>query len=69
MNLSNDTLKMEIVSRLVKEGHIDFNEALKLLELEKDFLQIPITYPSKGLPPWPDPLLPLYPITYHATNP
>lgn len=58
MNISNDPAKMEIVSRLIKEGVIDFVEAMKLLEKEVEFTAVPISYPSTGLPPWSDPYNP-----------
>jgi hypothetical protein len=51
--LSNDPVRMEIVSRLVKEGAIDFAEAIKLLEVEveKEIVTVPLTNP------FPDPFL------------
>lgn len=41
MELSNDQSKMDIVARLVKEGAIDFNEAIKLLQVETTYLPNP----------------------------
>ena len=43
--LTDDKEKMEIVSKLVKEGTIDFSEAIKLLEedVEKEYVYIPNT--------------------------
>ena len=35
MNLSNNEKKMEIVSRLIKDGAIDFLEALELLKSDE----------------------------------
>ena len=34
--LTTDQSKIDLVSRLVKEGHIDFAEALKLIEVENE---------------------------------
>jgi hypothetical protein len=44
--LTNDQNRIDLVARLVKEGAIDFNEAIKLLEVEveKEYISYP-TYP------------------------
>lgn len=56
-NLTSDQSKIDLVARLVKEGHIDFVEAIKLLEVqvEKEYIYYPAypnypTYPS--YPTW-----------------
>jgi hypothetical protein len=52
--LTNDQSKIDLVAKLVKEGSIDFAEAIKLLEveIEKEFITIPFT----GYPIYPNPL-------------
>lgn len=37
--------KMELISRLVKDGSIDFVEALQLLETEKEYIYMNNPYP------------------------
>ena len=63
--LTTDQSKIDLVSRLVKEGHIDFAEALKLIEVEVEekivYKEDPFKFPLRrldgvGLPPWPNPL-------------
>jgi hypothetical protein len=58
MNLTDNKEKIEIVSRLVKEGAIDFTEAVKLLELEKEFVVTPLP----PLQPWDNQFPPLGPL-------
>lgn len=55
MNISDNSKKMEIISRLIADGAIDFEEALILLEKETEFYFQPgdpaLTFPS--YPQWP----------------
>lgn len=60
MQLSDNTEKMQIVERLVKEGAIDFTEAIKLLEKEPEFISMPV-YPQPPFQPF-QPFQPLTPI-------
>lgn len=63
--VTEDPTKMELVSKLVKDGAIDLSDALKLLEVEaeKEFVYVPfIQLPSYVQPPFtiiPNPLPPL----------
>jgi len=36
--------KIEILSRLVKDGHVTFEEGVALLETEKEYVYVPQTY-------------------------
>jgi hypothetical protein len=56
--LTNDQSKIDLVAKLVKEGSIDFVEAIKLLEveIEKEYITIPFT----GYPIYPNPLDPTW---------
>lgn len=56
--ITTDEKKMQLVERLVKEGVIDFTEAIMLLEVETvtEFVEKPFSNPFQrigtGLPPW-----------------
>lgn len=41
--ITDDQSKIELVAHLVKEGHIDFTDAIKLLEVEYEYVytQVP----------------------------
>lgn len=65
----NNEEKIQIINRLVKEGAIDFIEALKLLETEKETVYIPYQNPFPQ--PWAEPYIPMWPdptYTTHDTN-
>jgi hypothetical protein len=53
MELSNDQAKMDLVARLVKDGAIDFMEAVKLLETEKTVVYLPN---NSTTIPWVNPM-------------
>lgn len=65
--ITEDQSKLDLVARLVKDGAIDFSEAIKLLEVETEIQTVNI--PTV----WPQPLDPGYPpygwptITYANT--
>lgn len=68
-------MKKEIVKRLIEAGHIDFDEALILMETEKQIVYLPRT-DSPLSPPWQpfvgSPIQPFSgnpnPYTYTADN-
>jgi hypothetical protein len=60
MNISENDKKMQLVSRLVREGAIDFEEALLLLEKELEWASPPFL-PYPVYPGTDYPSLPLYP--------
>lgn len=59
--LTSDQSKIDLVAKLVKEGAIDFNEAIHLLEveIEKEYITVPYYDWQKPLTPltpyWPYP--------------
>ena len=67
MNLTDDKKKMEIISRLVKDGSIDFAEAVELLKKDIQDSVIPWVCPNNPIIPlpynqWPYPfVIPTYP--------
>ncbi len=80
MKLTDDQSLIDIVDRLVKEGSIDFKEAIKLLEVKESVVYMPMlqpitqpyspwSVPGPVIPtpfPWPDPL---YPVPVTVTMP
>ena len=69
--LTNDQTKIDLVSKLVRDGAIDFAEAITLIEeeVEKEYVYLPntITIPPPSFPPIPQypspvsPFIPVYP--------
>lgn len=57
--LTDDQNKIDLVSRLVKEGSVDFTEAIRLLEVEveKEYISYPVRDAWWGIFP------PYYPTT------
>jgi len=51
MELTNDQTKIDLVGKLVKDGVIDFNQALLLLSKDVQFISFPYI---------PEPLYPVY---------
>lgn len=43
--ISSDKDKIELINSLIKENRISFEEGLKLLEVEKEYVNIPYVYP------------------------
>jgi hypothetical protein len=66
MELSNDQDKRNLVAKLVKDGTIDFEEAIMLLKKEIVYL----SYPWSPEPYIPDPLIPIWPFPsdYYKTT-
>lgn len=59
-DLDLNNKKMKILDRLIKEGAIDLNEALVLLETEKETVFVP--YDRNPYPqPYHPPTLPIHP--------
>lgn len=56
--------KLEILNRLTKEGHITLDEALVLLETEKEYIYIPT---NNNINPWQS--IPSFPPPNPYTNP
>ena len=52
MNITNDTEKIAIIERLVKDGAIDFREALKLMVEPMQVWQWPIVFPEYPIQPY-----------------
>lgn len=62
--LTDNAEKMAIVDRLVKEGAIDFAEALKLLEKDVQFTLVERPYdPFSPTIPYTQPFFPNLPVT------
>lgn len=69
MKLTDNKEKFAIVDRLVKDGHIDFSEAVKLLETETECIFILYQSPVNPFPTWvPDTPIWVQPITTSSAN-
>lgn len=48
MSITEQQEKIQLVEKLLKEGHIDFQQAIKLLQVEKEYIyhhvNVPWTY-------------------------
>jgi len=46
MSITEQQEKIQLVEKLLKDGHIDFQQAIKLLQVEKEY----IYYPNVNVP-------------------
>lgn len=44
MQITSQQDKIQLVEKLLKDGHIDFQQAIKLLETEKEYIYYPNTW-------------------------